>query len=148
MTDAIIIALPHDLLEMVALFSIKKNKPTFIEKPGAISAKSMKKILLVAKTANVTVKIGYNHRFHPSFIKAKKITEKGEIGPLMFVRSTYGHGGRKNYNKEWRFDRKVSGGGELLDQGSHLIDLSQMFLGEFKKVTGILPKYFCRFIPW
>ena len=142
MTDAVIIALPHDLLEKVALFSIKKNKPTFIEKPGAISAKSMKKILLVAKSANVTVKIGYNHRFHPTILKAKEIINAETIGDLMYVRGRYGHGGRKGYDQEWRSKKSISGGGELLDQGSHLIDLSQMFLGDLDKVSGKIYNYF------
>ena len=49
----------------------------------------------------------------------------------MYLRARYGHGGRPGYEKEWRAKLSVSGGGELIDQGSHLIDLSRLFLGEF-----------------
>ena len=50
----------------------------------------------------------------------------------MYIRAIYGHGGRKNYHKEWRFNKKFSGGGELIDKGSHLIDLSRLFLKNLK----------------
>mgnify|MGYP000268065070 CR=1 FL=1 len=63
-----------------------------------------------------------------------KFPEESEnkIGDLMYIRAVYGHGGRLNYNKEWRFNKKLSGGGELIDKGSHLIDLSRFFLGNLK----------------
>ena len=47
----------------------------------------------------------------------------------MFIRGRYGHGGRVGYDREWRADPALSGGGELIDQGVHLIDLSRWFLG-------------------
>ena len=73
------------------------------------------------------IKVGFNHRYHPAFILAKKLIKKNKIGDLKYIRAVYGHGGRKKYNKEWRFNKKISGGGELIDKGSHLIDLSRIF---------------------
>ncbi len=64
------------------------------------------------------------------------------MGELMFIRARYGHGGRVGYDKEWRADPKLSGGGELIDQGIHLIDLAGWFLGEFKKIDGHADTYF------
>jgi predicted dehydrogenase len=60
----------------------------------------------------------------------------------MYIRGVYGHGGRKNYHKEWRFNKKLSGGGELIDKGSHLIDLSRLFLGNLKVYSSFLANYF------
>ena len=60
----------------------------------------------------------------------------------MFIRGRYGHGGRRGYEKEWRFERAISGGGELIDQGTHLIDLAQWFLGEFTDVAAALRTFF------
>jgi predicted dehydrogenase len=60
----------------------------------------------------------------------------------MFIRARYGHGGRVGYDKEWRANPKLSGGGELIDQGIHLIDLAGWFLGEFKKIDGHAETYF------
>ena len=60
----------------------------------------------------------------------------------MYLRAIYGHGGRKNYHKEWRFNKKLSGGGELIDKGSHLIDLSRFFLGDLIVHSSFLKNYF------
>ncbi len=90
----------------------------------------------------VHVRIGYNHRFHPALVKAREIVDSGVLGPLMFIRGRYGHGGRKGYDREWRSDPKLSGGGELLDQGVHLIDLASWFLGGFTTVDGHAATYF------
>jgi predicted dehydrogenase len=60
----------------------------------------------------------------------------------MYIRGRYGHGGRVGYEKEWRFNREISGGGELLDQGSHLIDLAHWFLGDFTEVQSALRTFF------
>lgn len=54
----------------------------------------------------------------------------------MFLRGRYGHGGRKGYEREWRSDAALSGGGELIDQGVHLIDLANWYLGEISSVEG------------
>ena len=88
------------------------------------------------------MRVGYNHRFHPALRKAREIVDSGASGPLMFLRGRYGHGGRKGYDREWRADPKLSGGGELIDQGVHLIDLASWFLGEFPTVEGHAATYF------
>jgi predicted dehydrogenase len=82
------------------------------------------------------VKVGFNHRFHPALLKARELVDAGELGPLMFLRGRYGHGGRLGMEKEWRGDPQIAGGGEMLDQGVHLVDLARWFLGEFSSVTG------------
>ena len=86
--------------------------------------------------------MSYNHRFHPAFVKARELLEAGVVGPLLFVRARYGHGGRKGYDREWRADPRLSGGGELIDQGVHLIDLARWFLGDFVHVSGFAHTYF------
>ena len=67
---------------------------------------------------------------------------EGVLGPLMFVRARYGHGGRIGYDKEWRAQPQLSGGGELIDQGVHIIDLARWFLGDFTKVEGFAHTYY------
>jgi predicted dehydrogenase len=94
-----------------------------------------------AKTGAL-VRVGYNHRYHPACLKALEVFRDGALGEMMFVRGRYGQGGRLGYEKEWRADPKLSGGGELIDQGVHLIDLAGLFLGEFTKVDGHLATYF------
>ena len=95
-----------------------------------------------ARAAGVVVKVGFNHRFHPALRKARELCDAGELGPLLYVRGRYGHGGRLGYDREWRADPAIAGGGELLDQGVHLIDLSRWFLGDFADVWGQTATYF------
>ena len=73
---------------------------------------------------------------------ARAIVDAGALGPLMFIRGRYGHGGRVGYDREWRADPAKSGGGELIDQGVHLIDLAAWFLGDFSDVRGAAATYF------
>src|ERR1035441_8539723 len=88
------------------------------------------------------VRIGFNHRYHRAFRKAREIFESGALGDMMFIRGRYGHGGRPGYDQEWRADPAISGGGELIDQGAHLIDLSRWFLGDFTRVRGSARTWF------
>lgn len=140
--DIVVIATTHDQLAPIALEAVKAGKHVMLEKPGARNADELSPVARVADEKNVRVKVGFNHRFHPSTLKAKEMVDAGALGPLMFIRGRYGHGGRVGYDKEWRFNATVSGGGELLDQGSHLIDLSRWFLGEFTSCHGVLPRYY------
>ena len=82
------------------------------------------------------MRVGFNHRYHPALRKARALVDAGALGELMFMRGRYGHGGRIGYEREWRADPRISGGGELIDQGVHLIDLARWFLGDFVEVDG------------
>jgi predicted dehydrogenase len=139
---AVIIATPNASLAPVALEAIQAGKHVLVEKPGALNAAQLREVQAVAAQAGVRVRLGYNHRFHPAPRQARALIEAGAIGPLMFLRGRYGHGGRKGYDREWRADPKLSGGGELIDQGVHLIDLAGWFLGHFATVEGHCATYF------
>ena len=134
--DAVIVATLNSSLAPITLAAVQAGKHVLVEKPGAIAARELTEIAAAAQARGVKVRIGYNHRFHPSFRKAREIFASGVLGPMMFLRGRYGHGGRKGYDREWRADPKLSGGGELIDQGVHLIDLAGWFLGEFATVEG------------
>src|SRR5205814_4241905 len=95
-----------------------------------------------AVRADRRVRVGFNHRYHPALRKAREIVDAGALGPLMFVRARYGHGGRIGYEREWRANPQISGGGELIDQGVHVIDLARWFLGEFRTADGVATTYF------
>jgi predicted dehydrogenase len=140
--DAVVISVTHDALAELVLAAVNAGKSVLVEKPGARRPEELDPVIAAAKAKGVTVKVGFNHRFHPALLKAHEICSSGELGPIMFLRGRYGHGGRKGYEKEWRFQKEMSGGGELLDQGSHLIDLSRWFMGDFANVWGRAPRYF------
>lgn len=140
--DIIIIATTNDNLAKIALESVKAGKHVLVEKPGARYAYELEPVIKVAESTKVFVKVGFNLRYHPGFLKAREIIDSGKLGPLMFIRGRYGHGGRIGYDKEWRAIPDIAGGGELLDQGVHLIDLSRWFLGEFSKIEGFTHTYY------
>jgi predicted dehydrogenase len=141
--DLFIIATTNDLLSEITIAALGNNKHVIVEKPAGKNPKELDRVCEAQKSSAGFVKVGFNHRFHPSLQKAKMIIESGEIGDLMFIRGRYGHGGRPGYEKEWRFDREISGGGELLDQGVHLIDLSRWIFGEeFVDISGYIGNYF------
>ncbi|MBJ7339120.1 Gfo/Idh/MocA family oxidoreductase [Mycolicibacterium sp.] len=140
--DAVLVCTPHDLLAPVAIAAVEAGKHVLVEKPGARNAAELAPLAEAARHRKVVVKVGFNHRFHPAFQKARRYVDDGAIGDLMFLRARYGHGGRLGYDREWRADPAISGGGELLDQGMHLIDLSRWFLGDFVHVEGFTHTYF------
>ena len=139
---AVIVATLNASLAPITLAAVRAGKHVLVEKPGALNAAQLRTIRDAAQKTGARVRIGYNHRFHPALQKARALIDSGALGPLMFLRARYGHGGRKGYDREWRADAKLSGGGELIDQGVHLIDLAGWFLGDFPKVEGHAATYF------
>jgi len=140
--DAVMIATVNASLAPIAAQAMQAGKHVLVEKPGAIRVKELEDLENLAQHHGVQVRVGYNHRYHPAFLKAREIVDSGELGPIMFVRARYGQGGRIGYDREWRADPKLSGGGELIDQGVHLVDLAGIFLGEFTVVEGHAATFF------
>jgi predicted dehydrogenase len=140
--DIIIVSTSNNMLVPIALDAVKNGKHVLIEKPGARTPEEMKKLIDAVHGTDIKVKVGFNHRYHPAMLKAKEILKTEDVGDIMFIRARYGHGGRVGYDKDWRAKKSVSGGGELLDQGCHLIDLGRMFLGDFSEAIGYITKYF------
>jgi predicted dehydrogenase len=140
--DLVLVATTHDALASTARRAAEHGKHVLIEKPGARTSAELGETLAAVERAGVVAKIGFNHRFHPAFQQARRIFDEGGVGELMYVRGRYGHGGRPGYAREWRADPRRSGGGELLDQGSHLIDLARWFGGDVVQVDGHVATYF------
>lgn len=140
--DMIIISTTNDHLAELTLSAVSNDKHVLVEKPAGRNADELIPIIQEAKKNKVCVKVGFNHRFHPALLKAKEFVKSNALGKLMYVRGRYGHGGRLGYEKEWRADPKKSGGGELIDQGVHLIDLSRWFLGDLDVINSYAHTYF------
>lgn len=140
--DIVVVAVPNIYSAEIVLGALRNGKHVLCEKPFGISTTESVKMHKAAMRANKVVKVGFNHRFHAALIKAHELFLKGAIGDVFFVRSRYGHGGRMGMEKEWRFDRAISGGGELLDQGVHIIDLARWFVGDFTTAYGLAQTMF------
>jgi len=147
MVEAVVIATPHVFLAPLSEQALSLGKNVLCEKPGAINARQLKKNWQLAQKKRLRFMIAFNHRFHPAIITAKKLFDRKDIGPLLFIRGRYGHGGRKGYDQEWRASKALGGGGELLDQGIHLIDLTRWFMGEPKEIRSFLTTNFWKIKP-
>ncbi|HTL69070.1 MAG TPA: Gfo/Idh/MocA family oxidoreductase [Lacunisphaera sp.] len=134
--DLVTVSTLNASLAPISLAAVRAGKHVLVEKPGALNAAELREVQAAAATTGARVRIGYNHRYHPALQKAREIIDSGVLGPLMFMRGRYGHGGRTGYDREWRADPKLSGGGELIDQGVHLIDLAGWFFGDFATIEG------------
>jgi predicted dehydrogenase len=140
--DIVVVATTNEWLAEISRAAVAAGKHVLVEKPAARTVEEIDSVIDAAKRARRLVRVGFNHRYHPALLKARELFESDALGKLMFVRGRYGHGGRVGYEKEWRADPAISGGGELIDQGVHLIDLSRWFLGEFTAVEGFAHTYF------
>lgn len=139
---AVVVSTTNASLAAVAAVCIRAGIHVLVEKPVGMTVAEIQVLQTLAKESGALVRAGYNHRFHPAIRKAREIFDSGALGELMFVRGRYGHGGRLGYDREWRADPQFSGGGELIDQGVHLIDLSSWFLGPWTSVAGRIATYF------
>lgn len=140
--DIVIVATLHNSLAEITLAAIEAGKHVLVEKPAARNPEELIPVMFAAERSGVKVHVGFNHRYHRAFRKARELFEAGALGELMFIRARYGHGGRIGYDREWRAKPELCGGGELMDQGPHLIDLSRWFLGDFTEVQGFAHTYY------
>ena len=138
--DAVFITLPNYLASRVTITCLKKNLHVFCEKPPAKSLseiRKVKKIKLAKK--NLILKYGFNHRYHSSIKIAKKISDSRKFGKIINFRCVYGKSKIKTFEVgDWRSKRKYSGGGILLDQGIHMLDLILYFSGNFSEFTSYI----------
>lgn len=134
--DIIIVSTYNNVLAPISIAALRSGKHVLCEKPLGRNSKESKKIIEAASNHRVVLKTGFNLRHHPAIYKAKQLVTNEEIGNIYYVRCIYGHGGRPGYEKEWRASRDLCGGGELLDQGVHVIDMFRWFLGDFDEAYG------------
>ncbi len=146
--DAVIIAtFPKAAVGLVKL-ALKHKKHVLVEKPLGYNSKDAKEVARLVKSSGKLLKVGFNHRYHPAVSLAHKLFKEGEIGKIMHIRAVYGHGARPGYDLEWRMQKKFSRGGELFDQGVHVIDMAHWFLGDFSKAQAILQNSFWKKSPF
>lgn len=127
----VIVSTPHAFLAPYALQALQQGKHVLIEKPGAISLFEMTQLAQQQNSQRtVRCKIGYHLRFHPAAQTLHQRLRSTPKDRVLWVRGSYGHGGRPGYEKQWRFQKELSGGGEVIDQGVHLLDLLQWWILE------------------
>ena len=131
--DIVFVCTPNSFSPDICVNSMNLGKHVFCEKPPGRNVDDIKQIV-AAENERVKLMFGFNHRFHPGIIKAKVIIDSGRLGKIISMRGIYGKSGGINYNKSWRNNKAISGGGILLDQGIHMLDLFRYFCGDFQNV--------------
>lgn len=125
----IVVATPNRFAEEVTVAALAAGKHVLAEKPMGRSLAEAERMAAAAEVSGQVLKIGFNHRYHPALEQMHDAFTKGRIGRLIHLRARYGHGGRPGYEREWRGNAELAGGGELLDQGVHVLDLMHWFAG-------------------
>ena len=138
---AVILALPNQFMADAATEILNMNKHVLAEKPAARNTAELEETVKLAEEKKLVFMPGYNYRHLAHVKRAKELVDSGAIGKIMFIRGTHGASGRPGYEKEWRH-KKSCGGGVLLDQAVHMIDLSRWFVGDFVKAEGIKKNLF------
>jgi predicted dehydrogenase len=139
--DVVAVCTSNKFLAPITIAALAAGKHVLCEKPMGRNVAEAAQIQAAARSAGSVLKVGFTLRFHPAIRRARELCTEGELGPLYFIHGIYGHGGRPGYQKEWRGNQELSGGGELLDQGVHLLDLSRWFLGRLEVVAAMTPRF-------
>jgi predicted dehydrogenase len=140
--DAVVVASSHEHLAPSAEQAMESGTHVLVEKPAGVSTAEIDRLIESRQRSGCIVKVGFNHRFHRGIARAAEEVHSGRHGELMHLRARYGHGGRPGYEAEWRADPSRSGGGELVDQGMHLLDLSHWLAGELPLHSALLRTQF------
>jgi predicted dehydrogenase len=140
--DTVVVCTPPQMHSHLAAAALRGGKHTLCEKPMGRSYEEAEQIATIARARKVVLKAGYNHRYHPGLLKCRAWFDQGRIGNIVFIRARYGIGGRPGYEADWRMRPELSGGGQLVDQGLHLLDLARWFLGDFKQAFGFTQSAF------
>lgn len=133
--DVLFVSLPNYLAAEVTIAGLEHGLHVFCEKPPGRDLTDIKKVIETEKLhPGVLLKYGFNHRYHDSVREAMRIIKSGELGEIINVRGVYGKSKIIPFTGQWRAERKYAGGGILLDQGIHMVDLMRFFCGEFVEV--------------
>jgi predicted dehydrogenase len=136
--DAIFVCTPNRFIPEVASAALDAGKHVFCEKPPGRNLADVERLMEAEKrNPNRVLKIGFNHRYHYGIIEAKKSVDSGKYGEILWMRGVYGKAEGSGNPEEWRLNPTLSGGGILLDQGIHMLDLFRYFCGEFTEIKSM-----------
>jgi len=141
--DAIFVCTPNRFAPDLVCAALDAGKHVFCEKPPGRNLADVERILEAEKrNPHLKLKFGFNHRYHLGIMEAKKIVESERYGRILWVRGVYGKGDSPPNAAGWRNDPSLSGGGILLDQGIHMLDLFRYFCGDFVDVKSMVGTFF------
>jgi predicted dehydrogenase len=136
--DAVVICTFNKYAPEYTIKALNAGLHVFCEKPPARTSKELEDVRTVEKETGLILKYGFNHRYHHSVMEAKKLVENNVFGKLLWMRGVYGKAGGNKFADNWRNNKDESGGGILIDQGIHMLDLMRLFAGDFKDIKSMV----------
>lgn len=137
--DVLFVSLPTYLAPEVTIAGLKRGLHVFCEKPPGRTVGDVQRVIEVEKNhPEQLLKYGFNHRYHDSVREAQRIISSRELGEIVNMRGVYGKSKIIPFSGGWRAERKYAGGGILLDQGIHMVDLMRLFCGEFEEIKSYI----------
>lgn len=136
--DAVFICTPNHLNQELTIRALGAGKHVFCEKPPAFHAQGVEAIIAAERASGRKLMYGFNHRHHDSIIRAKALIDSGVHGRLLWMRGRYGKSVDERFYSNWRSKRDLAGGGILIDQGIHMLDLFLMMAGDFDEVQAFV----------
>lgn len=141
--DAIVVATPNHITPTTIVSALDAGKHVFSEKPPGRTLEDIEKIIEAEKrNPGLKLKFGFNHRYHAGIQEAKRIIDSGRLGHILWLRGIYGKAGHLGFEDTWRSSRETAGGGVLLDQGIHMLDLFRFFCGDFVEIKSMVSTSF------
>ena len=141
--DAVFVCTPNCYTADVVVGSLDTGKHVFSEKPPGRTIEDVDRMIAAeGRHPELVLKFGFNHRYHAGIQQAKRILDSGRLGKIIWARGVYGKNGGLGFEKEWRSSKRLSGGGILLDQGIHMLDLFRFFMGDFVEIKSMVTTAF------
>jgi predicted dehydrogenase len=137
--DVLFVCMTNDMAPEVSIAGLDRGFHVFCEKPPGRNLQDTQRVYKCEqKHPGLKLKYGFNHRYHDSVLDALKIIQSGELGKIINLRGVYGKSKVINFESDWRTKRSIAGGGILLDQGIHMVDLIRLFAGEFVDIHSFI----------
>ena len=141
--DILFVCLTNNVAASTTIAGLEKGLHVFCEKPPGMNVEDIKKVIITEQSnPNLKLKYGFNHRYHYSVKEALRIIQSGELGQIINLRGVYGKSRIIPFSGGWRSKRELAGGGILLDQGIHIVDLMRLFCGDFIEVKSFISNDF------
>jgi predicted dehydrogenase len=135
--DAVIISTPTNFHVQQAIAAMEGGKHVLVEKPMASSLEQCKQMLEASRRTGKVLTVGFNHRYFAAIKAVREAIQSGAIGKLSYIRSFGGHTGLSEFKSPWMYDKDIMGGGTLMDNGIHVLDLTSHLMGGVESVYGI-----------
>jgi predicted dehydrogenase len=138
--DVLFVCLTNDVAAQVTIAGLEAGLHVFCEKPPGRNVDDIVKVIACERAhPGLKLMYGFNHRYHESVQEALRILRSGELGAVINMRGMYGKAKLITFNQpDWRTKRGIAGGGVLLDQGIHMVDLMRLFGGEFTDIHSFI----------